>query len=100
MICGLINFSKEDFEKLGNDGRNALINAVISDKHEEVERIYRTLHPMSNEEWLRSCTTEELVDYIYAEKFGTAGTYMRLFMAEHEDAFKDGIRKWLKEVHH
>ena len=59
------NFSKDDLKKLGDDGRNALIDAVVDDNHDEVERLYRTLHPLTNEEWLRSATFEELAGAIY-----------------------------------
>ena len=99
------NFSKDDLKKLGDDGRNALIDAVVDDNHDEVERLYRTLHPMTNEEFIRTCSTEELAILLgqivhNAYQCAFDGRTNKCFNRKNCTGYCNyGWDKWLKEKH-
>ena len=64
MIVGLIDFSNEDLSKLGHEGRELLIDAVASGDKETVNKLYRGLHPQTHQEFIQTCSTEELAEWI------------------------------------
>lgn len=95
MVVGLIDFSKEDLAVLGHDGRNALIDAVVSGKHEEVERIYRTLHPLTNEEYIRTASTNDMARCIATKLLELAKREYGIYdVVDYATIFE-----WLKEEH-
>ena len=107
MIVGLIDFSKEDLSKLGYEGRDALIDAVASGNHEEIERIYHTLHPLTRFEYMQSCTMEELVELLQDIMHVCRGcTADCALVCHHYKTDKvvlccgDGIKDWLQEEYH
>ena len=64
-------------------------------------------HEQTNEEWLRSCTTEQLAEFL-ADKCNEAVDWILYEVDEHagniepDDYWyrKDAFVEWLKEVHH
>ena len=54
---------------------------------------------MTNEEWLHSLNTEELVDYLYSVHKGGASVERQFWIEEHKERIKMQIRGWLKEIH-
>ena len=54
---------------------------------------------MTNEEWLKSCTTEELADVFFDYRYINATPQQRLWMSANEDFAKGGIVEWLKQPH-
>lgn len=58
------------------------------------------LEPMTNEEWLRSCTTEQLAEELLAWWFDGANTYSQFGLFKWEiDEAKEKIMEWLKQPH-
>ena len=55
--------------------------------------------PMTNEEWLRSATTEQLADAFFDYRYINATPRQRLWLSASEDFIKCGIMEWLKQPH-
>ena len=53
----------------------------------------------TNEEWLRSCTTEQLADAFYDFRYINATKQQQLWMSANEEFVKNGIVEWLKQPH-
>ena len=54
----------------------------------------------TNEEWLRSCTTEQLAEELLAWWFDGANTYSQFGLYKWEiDKAKEKIMEWLKQPH-
>lgn len=71
----------------------------ICDVDVELDELYPT--EQTNEDWLKSMTTEELAGWIYRAMFYKScqkdvedGAYMQMMTK------KDYIENWLKEIHH
>ena len=52
---------------------------------------------MTNEEYLRSCTTEQLADVFFDYRYINATPQQQLWMSANEDFVKGGIVEWLKQ---
>lgn len=64
----------------------------------ELDKLYPT--ELTNEEWLRSATTEELEEEILAWWVDGSDTYSHFGLFKHEiDGAKEKIVKWLKQPH-
>ena len=55
--------------------------------------------PMTNEEWLRSCTTEQLANVFFEYRYANATPQQQLWLSANEDFVKCGIVEWLKQPH-
>ena len=57
--------------------------------------------PMTNEEWLRSATTEQLAEFLYdIAYFDNWSDAIMNDSLINETAVEDAIEKWLKQPHH
>ena len=56
--------------------------------------------PQTNEEWMKSLNTEELVDHLYEVHKGGASVERQAWIEKHKERIKMQIRGWLKEKHH
>ena len=54
----------------------------------------------TNEEWMKSLDTEELVDHLYEVHKGGASVERQAWIEKHKERIKMQIRGWLKEIHH
>ena len=62
--------------------------------------ITNAVEPMTNEEHLHSCNTEQLAEELLAWWFDGANTYSQFGLFKWEiDEAKEKIMKWLKEKH-
>ena len=55
--------------------------------------------PQTNEEWMKSLNTEELVDHLYEVHKGGASVERQAWIEKHKERIKMQIRGWLKEKH-
>lgn len=55
--------------------------------------------PMTNEEYLKSCTTEQLADVFYMVFHNHADRVLNAFWDKHKDVFKKDMMEWLKQPH-
>lgn len=53
----------------------------------------------TNEEWMKSLNTEELVDHLYEVHKGGASVERQAWIEKHKERIKMQIRGWLKEKH-
>ena len=53
--------------------------------------------PMTNEEYLKSCTTEQLADVFFDYRYINATPQQQLWLSANEDFVKGGIAEWLKQ---
>ena len=54
----------------------------------------------TNEEWLHTLNTEEMVDYLYSVHKGGASVERQFWIENHKERIKMQFRGWLKEIHH
>ena len=52
---------------------------------------------MTNEEYLKSCNTEQLADVFFDYRYINATPQQQLWLSANEDFVKGGIVKWLKQ---
>ena len=55
--------------------------------------------PLTNEEWLRSCSTEELADFLFEHGDCIGCPAYREVCARRYDDCKTAFLEWLKETH-
>lgn len=55
--------------------------------------------PMTNEQWLHTATTEQLADLFLDYRYINATPQQQLWLSANEEYCKNGIVKWLKEIH-
>ena len=53
----------------------------------------------TNEEWMKSLNTEELVDHLYEVHKGGASVERQAWIEKHKERIKMQIRGWLKQPH-
>ena len=54
----------------------------------------------TNEEWMKSLNTEELVDHLYDWRKDGSSVERQMWLDKHKERIKMQIRGWLKEKHH
>lgn len=59
----------------------------------------RKSQEMTNEEYIRSCTREELVDLLYEVHKGGSSVERQAWIDKHKERVKMQIRGWLKQTH-
>ena len=55
--------------------------------------------PMTNEEWLKQCTTEQLANAFFEYRYVNATPRQKLWMSASEECIKTDIVDWLKQPH-
>ena len=55
--------------------------------------------PMTNEEWLKQCTTEQLANVFFEYRYANATPRQKLWMSASEKCIKTDIVEWLKQLH-
>ena len=55
--------------------------------------------PMTEEEHLKSCNTEQLADVFFEYRYINATPQQQLWLSANEDFVKGGIVEWLKQPH-
>ena len=55
--------------------------------------------PMTNEEYLRSCNTEQLANTFFEYRYTYATPRQKLWMSANEKCIKTDIVEWLKQPH-
>ena len=53
--------------------------------------------PITNEEYLKSCNTEQLADVFFDYRYINATPQQQLWLSANEDFVKGGIVEWLKQ---
>ena len=71
-------------------------NQCTTDKNRTECKYYQ---PQTNEEWMKSLNTEELVDHLYEVHKGGASVERQAWIEKHKERIKMQIRGWLKEKH-
>ena len=84
---------KEEKMKCSRCGGTSDVECEFYGKHE------CPYQPMTNEEWMKSLDTEELVDHLYEVHKGGASVERQAWIEKHKERIKMQIRKWLKEKH-
>ena len=54
----------------------------------------------TNEEWMKTLDTEELVDHLYDWRKDGSSVERQMWLDKHKERIKMQIRGWLKEKHH
>ena len=54
---------------------------------------------MTNEEYLKSCDTEQLADVFFEYRYVNATPRQKLWMSASEECIKADIVEWLKQPH-
>jgi len=54
---------------------------------------------MTNEEWLKQCTTEQLANVFFEYRYANATPRQKLWMSASEKCIKTDIVEWLKQPH-
>ena len=54
---------------------------------------------LTNEEWMKTLDTEELVDHLYDWRKDGSSVERQLWLDKHKERIKMQIRGWLKEKH-
>ena len=57
------------------------------------------VEPLTEQEWLQTCTTEQLADVFYMVFHNHADRVLNAFWDKHKDVFKKDIVEWLKQPH-
>lgn len=55
--------------------------------------------PMTEQEYLQTCTTEQLADVFFEYRYINATPQQQLWLSANEDFVKGGIVEWLKQPH-
>lgn len=55
--------------------------------------------PMTEQEYLQTCTTEQLADVFFDYRYVNATPRQQLWLSANEDFVKGGIMEWLKRPH-
>ena len=55
--------------------------------------------PLTNEEWMKSLDTEELVDHLYDWRKDGSSVERQMWLDKHKERIKMQIRGWLKAKH-
>lgn len=90
MKCPCCNGRKYDFKEEGNSGyfvvcRKCHGTGVIDEQ--------------TNEEWMKSLNTEELVDHLYEWRKDGSSVERQAWIEKHKERIKMQIRVWLKQPH-
>ena len=54
---------------------------------------------MTEQEWLQTCTTEQLADVFFEYRYTYATPRQKLWMSASEECIKKDIVEWLKQPH-
>ena len=55
--------------------------------------------PMTEQEYLQTCTTEQLADVFFEYRYVNATPRQKLWMSASEECIKTDIVEWLKQPH-
>ena len=83
---------------LDNEFKKSATEKVTAMSANEYKEAFKAIgsKPLTNEEWLRSCTTEQLVSFLLWYPNNVHGyPKPKMSIAEEEDV----IREWLKQPH-
>ena len=90
MICPVCFGRKYDFKKDGNSGYFV-----------ECKKCHGTgiVESQTNEEWMKTLDTEELVDHLYDWRKDGSSVERQMWLDKHKEQIKMQIRGWLKAKH-
>lgn len=63
----------------------------------KLDKLYPT--EQTNEEWMKTLDTEELVDHLYEWRKDGSSVERQMWLDKHKERIKMQIRGWLKEKH-
>lgn len=82
------------------DGKKTILVGRWNSIRTTCDKCHGTSHiEATNEEWLKSLDTEELVDYLFEVHKGGSSVERQRWIEEHKERIKMQIRGWLKEKH-
>ena len=84
------------------DKRQERMEKMINKMLDKSEQLFNAgkPKPMTNEEWMKSLETEELVDHLYDWRKDGSSVERQAWIEKHKERIKMQIRGWLKEIHH
>ena len=75
--------------------KNEMAKAELIEVFDELKKP----KPLTNEEWMKTLDTEELVDHLYDWRKDGSSVERQMWLDKHKERIKMQIRGWLKAKH-